>query len=145
MNMTKRIAVALAIATLALVGPGCALFQKDKLEAGGAYSATDVAAAMPELYVADSSFDLAVSGLTTTFNFEQDNRQLLWAITPDIKHSLDRIRIQAGAIKVEYAVARNAYLANPVPANLSTLNTILAKLVAVNSTALTVINQKGKP
>lgn len=114
-----------------------------RLEAGGAYSQTATSAALPELFVLDSSFDVAYDALDTTFKFERANRTMLWAISPNIKHSLDKLRVEASQVKLDYAIARQAYLANSIQTNLDALTTALTKLQAVNIAALTVIQNKG--
>lgn len=127
---------------LSLFVGGCALFSPTKLQTGGAYAASETQAAMPELYAVDSSFDLAYTALDTAFKYEKANRNALWAINPMIKKRMDALRVEAQRVNIDFAVARQAYLANPVPGNLSTLNQVLAKLQAANATALLVIQLK---
>ena len=121
--------------------PGCAL--GPRLETGGAYSATTTAAALPELYVLDSSFDLAYTALDGVVKFERDNRATLWEISPRIKQSLDKLRIEAAVLVADYGTAREAYLKNPTPATGSVLQTTLGKIQSANAAALTVIQKKG--
>lgn len=128
---------------LSLFASGCALFNQQKLETGGAYAASETQAAMPELYAIDSSFDLAYTALDTAFKYEKANRTALWAINPMIKKRMDALRVEAQRVNIDFAVARQTYLANPVPGNLSTLNQVLGKLQAANAVALTVIQMKG--
>jgi hypothetical protein len=45
--------------------------------------------------------------------------------------------------KLKYAQARAAYIANPVPANLDALNTILAEVKALTAAATAVLPQNG--
>lgn len=123
---------------------GCGLLDKNKFEPGGSYAQTDTTAAMPELYASDASFDLAYKALDLTFKYEHQNRAALWAISPKIKHRLDELRANASQVWLDYAVARQAYLATPTAANLSTLQTVLGKLQQLNSSALTVIASKGE-
>jgi hypothetical protein len=119
-----------------------------KLEQGGAYapvitnSAGVVSLSMEPDYaffVADSAFDLAVSSLDAAFTFERVNRAMLWQVSPQIKHGLDSIRPQAVQVKVDYATARAAYVANPVPANLSTLQAVLGKTQQLAGAAVAVL------
>ena len=114
-----------------------------RMEAGGAYAATATQAAQPELFVLDASFDLAHSALDTTFKYERDNRAFLWGISPNIKHGLDNLRVQAVQVERDYALARAEYLSEPTPANLDVLQTVLDKLQAANAAALKVIQTKG--
>ena len=129
---------------LAVCLTGCVLFDKDKLAAGGAYAQSETAAAMPELFVTDASFDLAYQALDTAFKYERDNRQLLWQLSPDIKKRMDALRTEANRVATDYAVARQTYLAQPTPVNLSNLNTVLRKLQQANTAALAVIASKGR-
>lgn len=130
--------------TLVALLTGCGLLAKKKFEPGGSYAQTDTTAAMPELYASDASFDLAYKALDLTFKYEHQNRAALWAISPKIKHRLDELRANASQVWLDYAVARQAYLATPTAANLSTLQTVLGKLQQLNSSALTVIASKGE-
>jgi len=139
----KTVSIFQAVALLVLL-TGCGLFAKNKFEPGGAYAKTETTAAMPELYAADASFDLAYKALDVTFKYEKQNRTALWAISPKIKHRLDELRAGASQVWLDYAVARQAYLAAPTAANLSTLQTVLGKLQQLNSSALTVISSKGE-
>jgi hypothetical protein len=124
---------------------GCAWAKSGspKLAAGGAYAQTAQHPALPELYVLDASFDLAQSALTVVFNFERDNRKLLWGISPDIKHSLDKLRREAKQVATDYAIARAAYLANPFPENLGPLTVYVSRLQSANAAALAVLQTKG--
>lgn len=137
-------ALALALMPFLLLPSGC---KSGKLETGGAYApgvevVTDgrtnvVATAAPDrsLFVIDSAFELAYSAVDTAFSIEKTNRQLLWSISPDIKHTLDRIRPQAAEAVRTYTRAREQYLQNPIPANLSLLETTLRQLQNLASAA----------
>lgn len=123
------------------------------LEQGGAYApATTNAAGVvtatvaPDyaFFIADSAFDLAVSALDATFTFERVNRAMLWQISPQIKHGLDQVRPEAVALKVDYARARAVYIANPVPANLTTLQAALAKAQQLSATAAALLPAQVK-
>jgi len=133
------------LAALVLLAGGCGLLQKDKFAPGGAYAQTETRAAMPDLYVTDSAFDLCYKSLDATFKYEEANEAALWVISPKIKHSLDAIRPEASQVWLDYAVARQAYLSVPIEANLNALRTSLAKLQQYNTTALAVIATKGNP
>ena len=142
MKHTKTL-MALALLFVPLIFSGCGALQKNKFEVGGAYAQTETRAAMPDLYVTDAAFDLAWKSLDATFKYEQANRAALWVISPKIKHSLDAIRPEAAQVWMDYATARQAYLAMPVAANLDALRASLAKLQQYNTTALAVISTKG--
>lgn len=114
----------------------------DRLEPGGAYApvltnidGTVTPTAAPDLpfFIVDSSYDLAYSTILTLANMERDNRLFFWAISPDIKHTLDKWRPEIVRINVEYHRARIAYKANPTPAGLSGLETFLGRLSQVTS------------
>lgn len=109
------------------------------LEPGGAYAATNTVADLP-FYQIDSGFRAAYGTLDAAFKWERDNRLDLWKISPSIKHDLDAIRPTAAEVVQNYAVARTAYKANPTPAGLSQLSTILAKAQQLMQTAQAVIN-----
>jgi hypothetical protein len=126
------------IITAALIA-GCALFSGKKFEAGGAYAGTESVAAMPDLYLADASFDAAYAAFKVVSNYEQANRATLWKLNPNIKHELDKLRDDVWKVTVDYARARTAYIANPVPANLDAARTAAAKLGQYSSVALTTI------
>ncbi|HVX56976.1 MAG TPA: hypothetical protein VHA37_04540 [Candidatus Saccharimonadales bacterium] len=118
------------------------------LEAGGAYAPADTngvatGEADYDLFVVDSAFSLAHDAAAATFNFERNNRAMLWKISPSIKHSLDQARASAKTVDLQYAVARSAYLANPIPANLGTLQQLLAKAQQLTTTAQAVIASQG--
>ena len=144
----KAMAMAALVFGLAFTLTGCA----HKLESGGAYAPVVVTTnadgatvtntvVQPDyaFYVADATFDLAYSAVDAAFKFERDNRALLWKTSPEIKKALDKIRPQAAAIVQEYGRARAAYLLNPTGANLSTLETIIAKLKQITAAATAAI------
>jgi hypothetical protein len=155
MNTNKRrngIVLLLLIFAILSLPPlsGC---KSAKLEPGGAYApvttnadGTTTATQAPDLalFEVDSAFDLAYTATDAVFNIERSNRQMLWSISPQIKHTLDGIRPQAVDAKKRYALARKAYLANPVPANLDALNTVLATMKNLSSAAAAALpNQTG--
>lgn len=140
-----------------LFGTGCQWHQ-NKLEAGGAYApavitiqtnetgvVTNVvrlAAPETELYYADMAFDFVYSAVISVMQFERENRETLWAISPQIKHTLDEYRPKVVVIAKEWATARKAYLANPTPANMSTLQEVLSRMRAINAAVANVIPKK---
>jgi len=120
-----------------LIVSGC----KGTLAPGGAYNSgstnavtikTDMA-----FFVVDSAYDLAYATIDAAFKFEKDNRALLWGRSKTIKHELDRIRPQAVTINARYLSARAIYLSNPTSNNLTILQTILAEIqrLATSATA----------
>lgn len=126
---------------------GCA----SKLQSGGAYAPTKtviengqtniVATAAPDkaFFVADAAFDLAYSAVDAAFNFERNNRLLLWRISPEIKHTLDKIRPQAFNAAQTYALARDGYMANPTPAGLDGVRNALGKMQQISAAAQAVL------
>lgn len=128
--------VALVVCAFALfLTPGCGT---PSLEPGGAYSPPGQVADLP-FEVVDAAFNFSRTAVDAAFHFEQGNRALLWSLNPGIKHTLDSIRPQATAAWLDYAKARAAYKANPVPANLTTLQRILATVQQLTATAVAVI------
>lgn len=109
-----------------------------KLEAGGAYaqSVTNTvgtnlvitATSDLTLYSADAAFELAYKTLDAVFLIERNNRQYLWNLSPNIKHTMDSIRVTAQQVVNEYADARTAYLAHPTPLGLTGVQAVLAKI-----------------
>lgn len=125
--------------------PGC---RHAQLETGGAYSrhADRIGAeADYALFLADSAFDLAHTALDTAFRFEERNRDLLFKLSPAIKHALDEIRPVAWSVNQRYLVARASYLASPTSDNLGTLQSALTQMQSLASAAQTAIATKGEP
>lgn len=126
--------LATVILAVGLIGcGGC----KASLESGGAYApATTNAAGVvtptqaPDLafYNVDAAYALSYSTVDAAFTFEKNNRAMLWKISPQIKHALDSIRPQAAQANISYLRARASYLANPIPAGLTQLQTLLAQI-----------------
>ena len=128
---------------------GCA--NTKKLEPGGAYApaittvdngvTNTVAIAAPDkgFYAVDAAFDLVYSTVDAAFTFERDNRLLLWKISPEIKHQLDVIRPQAAEALQKWALARDAYMRNPTPAGLTTLQTVLGQMRQISQAAQAVL------
>lgn len=143
--MTKHSVNALIAAAFVLVGFSCA----KTLEPGGVYApgatvtttaagvtSTNFFPADAKLFALDSAYDLVYPLLEGVLTFERDHRAALWALSPEIKHTLDRIRPQAWELNVQWARARQAYLLNPTPGGLTKLETVLAQLKQLNAAAL---------
>lgn len=140
---TAALLFILSLCTIFMTGCGT-----PRLEQGGAYAPVDtngVATAAPDyaFFVVDSAYDLAYSAVDSVFTFERQNRAMLWAISPTIKHSLDNLRPQAWGIAVKYAKARAAYMANPVPANLTLLQQLLAEVQQLSATVQALLPQQA--
>jgi hypothetical protein len=90
----------------------------------------------------DAAYSLARATINGVFQFERDNRAMLWKISPSIKKTLDGIRPQAVKADAEYHRARAVYMANPVPAGLDQLQTILARINQLSITAASVLPSK---
>jgi hypothetical protein len=116
----RRIAVMFAVMGVLLMG--C-----KTLQPGGVYAPT-TGQTDSALYTADSTYKLAYSTVDAAFKFEKENRVSLWKISPDIKHGVDKVRIQAWAVNQDWARARQAYEANPVSSNLSALQTVIGRM-----------------
>lgn len=145
--MTKATALIFCIG-LSICFVGC----QGKLAPGGAYAPTKVVITTdasgasvtnvvpteaPDyaFFAVDSSFDFAYAALDAVFTFEQNNRLMLWQISPNIKHSLDQLRPEAATIVRGYVTARASYIANPTPAGLSALQTALSQIQAAAKAA----------
>lgn len=92
------------------------------------------------LFEVDSAFKMAYETVDTVFNLERENRALLWGVSHDIKHSLDKIRPDAAQAAKSYATARAAYLANPTMVNMSSMQAALTKIQALSSSATAVVS-----
>ena len=132
----KAIVLLCVLPIFILCWEGCA----HKMELGGAYRpATTNAAGIlldtttPDygFFVVDLAFSTAYSAVDAVLTFELNNRDMLWAVSPDIKHNLDAIRPVAWDITVRYAKARKQYLQNPLPAGLTTMQQILGEIQRV--------------
>lgn len=128
----KRTLLILAIIPSLLVS-GCANRQA-RLETGGAYAIEGVEADLT-FYQIDAAYRVAEGTIDAAFKFESDNREMLWAISPEIKKTLDSIRPEAVAAKQRYLNSRATYKAMPVPANLPTLQAALIKMQQLEATA----------
>ena len=105
--------------------------------ASGASVTNFVATAAPDypFFEVDASFDFAYSAVNAIFDFERDNRAMLYGISPTIKHTLDGFRPQAVSIRNDYIKARIAYMANPLPPNMSALQDALSRIKALATAA----------
>lgn len=146
-NLFKPIGLALVLCAC-LAFEGCA---NRKLETGGRYApgvaihengvTNIIATAAPDigLFTVDSTFEILYSTIQTVFATERRNRDLLWSVSHDIKHTLDKLRPQVNEAILAYDTARRAYLANPTPAGLSKLQTVLGQLQSLASAVQTAI------
>lgn len=123
-----------AIAFAGLLTTGC---QSPKLEQGGAYApattnvdGTVTALSAPDmaLFVADTAYKIAYDAVDGVLKYEYENRAELSQKIPSLKPALDKIRPQVWKIEQDWAVARTTYMANPTPANLGKLQTILGEI-----------------
>lgn len=119
-----------------MIASGCT-----NLQQGGAYAPGEFtiaadgttnfnASASPDIafYYADATYNSAYSIVDAAFKWEAGNRAALFKLDPDIKHALDSIRPTAWDIQKRWAVARSSYVLNPVPANLTTIQTIVDEI-----------------
>lgn len=128
--------------SVGLLATGCVTSKR--LEAGGAYAASATQAAQPELFAVDASYDVAYSALDGVFKWEKANRAVLWKLSPTIKHTLDKIRAEAATVNMDYAIARQAYLASPTAPGLSDLLDAVGRMQNLNLAALAVVATKGQ-
>lgn len=136
---TKHILRILALTFLVTaLGLGC----KGTLEKGGAYNPgiTNIDGTVTyktdrALYTADSIFWATYSTLTDVFAIERKNRDLLWKVSPEIKHTMDKVRVQATVVVTAYGRARATYIANPGPTTLTNLNDWVNKLTSLAAVA----------
>lgn len=134
--MKKILNVVLLTAALFLwTGATC---NNARLETGGAYAPVGQQADIA-FYSTDAAYDLAYTAIDTIFTFERNNRDALWKISPDIKHTLDGLRPQAWEVNKQYHVAREAYKKVPVPDNLTVLQQVLAKMQKLLAAANAVV------
>jgi hypothetical protein len=144
---TVALSVLLLLGTFGILS-GC---KSPSLEAGGPYTYTQTnhvgtnvvitAVSDLQLYQADVSFQTAYKAAIAVCNFELQNRDYLWKISPNIKHTIDKIRPQIWRAQVDYTTARTAYIANPTPAGLSGVDAVVAKiqqLLVATTSAITV-------
>lgn len=132
---------ALILCAILVIGSAC---NKGTLQPGGAYNPNpSIVEPDKAFYVADAAYKVAYTGITAIFDFERENRLLLWEISPDIKHKLDEIRPKAVEANETYLEARAVYKANPTPAGLTKLQTALSKLQQITSTVQTIVPQSN--
>ncbi len=138
----KKLLFLWIVAIAMCVGAALTGCKTSNLEVGGAYSQTNT---VPDkaFFAVDSAFTLAHSMVNAAFESERENRQLLWKISPNIKHSLDAIRPTAWDLTVRYTAARKTYLKQPIPANLTRLQTFLSGMQNLANTAQAALNTKG--
>lgn len=125
----------LLVLPVAMLGAGC---HTPKLEPGGVYAPTNSTGVVYNdlgLALADASYKFAYESVTALLRFERDNRAAIWEVTPEVKRALDRVRPEVVAIDRRWALARAAYRANPTPAGLGTLQTILSEIQRVAGAA----------
>lgn len=120
-----------------MLWPGASCNQA-RLEPGGFYAQTNT---VPDLtfYQVDATYDFTSYALIAAFSFEKQNRDALWKINPNIKHTLDQLRPQFVEYGRQYLKARDAYKAMPVPANLTVMQQVLAKMQQLAASANAVI------
>jgi hypothetical protein len=122
---------------------GC---NKATLAPGSMYTATNAQPSTLDyaFYQVDSAFSLAYATVDTAFNFEGKNAAFCWSISPDIKHTLDKIRPQALNLARQYAKYRALYMASPSSANLASLQATLNSLQPLTAQAQTALTIKAQ-
>ena len=144
MNRLKMTIAEIVITVTMLVAIALMGCKSGKLELGGAYrpSTTNAAgqvvdAAAPDyaFFVCDLAFSTAYSAVDAALTFEKNNRKLLWGVSPEIKHTLDKIRPVAWSAVQKYSRARRVYLTSPTPAGLSTLQNLLSEIQKIAASA----------
>ena len=144
----RRYTLSLLLCAPFLIGATC---KEARLEPGGAYApivtnaATGVVSTNSDLafYQIEASYAAAYAAIDGLFKFEADNEKALWAISPNIKLTLDKIRPDAWEANKSYHKARKAYLAVPVPANLTVLQQVLARMNQLLAAATAVMPKEG--
>lgn len=128
----KRILTALLLSSVLAVSLSLTACKTPRLEPGGVYAPTNSVGQVIYndigLALADASWKLAYETVLGVMEFERENRQALWDISPDIKRSLDSIRPTVVDIRLRWNQARQIYEANPTPAGLTTLQTIMSEI-----------------
>lgn len=133
----------IGLALMLVIGEFLFMGCQHKLELGGAYapgyyttntdgtlSTNFTASAQADvlLFGLDAAYKFAYSTVNNAFTYERSNEAALWKLSPDIKHTLDDLRPKAKSVRLDWAKARAAYLDNPSPANLSALQSVVAKV-----------------
>jgi hypothetical protein len=121
-----------AVTNLVTVTNGTNVISVPRVEATGQ---ADV-----KLFAADASFRMAYTLLDNAFAFEQTNRAMLWAISPEIKHGLDKIRPEAAKATVAYYRGRAAYVAAPSPAGLTGLQSVITTVQQLGVTVTAIVS-----
>lgn len=132
----KHLFHVILIVAVALTLSALTACKTPKLEAGGVYAPTNETGVVIYndlgLALADASYKFAYEAAIGVFEFEKSNRAKIKALSPDIglsvKHELDKARVNVLLIDQRWAVARKAYKANPTPAGLSTVKSILSEI-----------------
>lgn len=138
--MKRLFSIACLAISMALLPPattGC----KSTLAPGGAYAP---AGTQPDMafFAADAAYQIAWNTINAAFDFERNNREYLFRLSPEVKHTLDSLRPNAVTANSEYLKAREAYKLNPVPDNLTALQSALAKIKQLLP-AVTAVLPKG--
>ena len=139
----STVAALLFCAGLTLTTTGC---NKATLAPGSLYTATNATPSTLDyaFFQVDSAFSLAYATCDTAFNFEANNSAFCWKLSPDIKHTLDKIRPEALRLAQQYAKYRKLFIANPSSINLSSLQTTLDSLQPLTSQAQAAITIKAQ-
>jgi hypothetical protein len=120
-KMLRLLAITLLVCGVTV---GC---KTGRLEQGGAYAVVGQQQELP-LMIADQLYKTSYTALDLTFKIEKDNREVLWKLNPNIKHRIDALRDAAWAVNLKWATARALYVQNPIPANLSAMELVLAEM-----------------
>ena len=142
MNRLKMTIAEIVITVTMLVAIALMGCKSGKLEGGGAYApsttnSAGIAVAQPDykFFICDLAFSTAYSAVDAALTFEKNNRKLLWGVSPEIKHTLDKIRPVAWSAVQKYSRARRVYLTSPTPAGLSTLQNLLSEIQKIAASA----------
>ena len=143
--MTKIIKswyLSFALACAFSILSGC----KGTLQPGGAYNPTTtnavgVVSSVPDkpFLAVEAAFDLAYSALDAAFTTERNNRAMFWALSPDIKHTLDTIRPRAVIARNSYIKARDLYVSVRSSVAFDELKKALAHMQDISKSAQSVI------
>lgn len=137
MKTEARSLIQAAILSAILLSAGAIIGCKaPKLATGGVYAPTNSVGEVVYydlgLALTDASYKFAYETALSPLKFEKDNRTAIFALSPSVglavKQALDKVRAEIWTIDQRWAAARQAYKANPTPAGLSTLQTILAEI-----------------
>ncbi len=92
------------------------------------------------LFATDAAYRFAYETAIGVFEFEKENRAIIEAVAPKVVEALDIARDAVWDIDQRWAKARKAYKANPTPARLDTIQTILAELQRILPTIQAELN-----